>query len=279
MKQVVVLGSSGMLGHMLSNILSRDKEIALESFDRSTLDVYPKNITQLGSRLSKLCGYNTDYVVNCIGAIKPVFKDCTNPSVQLYTNSVFPHQLATWCELTQTKLIHISTDCVFRGTRVLNTPYLEYDLADAVDIYGKSKSLGEPKNAMVIRTSIIGPEFGGRKRSLLEWVKGQENGEINGFTNHFWNGLTTLEFSKCLVNLIKNDLWRPYIHHLFSTQLSKYDMIKEIITQYNLNIQLHTHDGQMVNRTLGTHYSLQEKLQPLSYPQMIEELVKWENAK
>lgn len=273
MKKVVVLGNSGMLGHMVSDVLSRD-DFELCTFDRSILEIRPRTLNQLGVLLSKFCGFDADYVINCIGAIKPTFKTASSPVGPIYTNAIFPHQLATWCNLTDTKLIHITTDCVYDGA---HGNYVESDLHNALDDYGKSKSLGEPPSAMVIRTSIIGPEIGGRKRSLLEWIKGQENKQVNGFVNHLWNGVTTLELSRCLSEIVRDDWWAQDLFHVFGETIYKSDMVQEISDQYSLEIDVTPVNAPVaIDRTLGTEKCLQGLLSPLDFSTMIDDLVGWE---
>jgi dTDP-4-dehydrorhamnose reductase len=277
MKKVVILGSTGMLGHMVADVLKRNSSLNVEPHDRTSIQVTPRTLNRLGSVLSRLCEFGTDYLINCIGAIKPTFMATSNPADPIYTNAVFPHQLANWCNLTHTKLIHITTDCVYDGAK---GQYVESDPHNALDIYGKSKSIGEPENAMVLRTSIIGPEQGGRKRSLLEWIKSQAGGEINGFTNHMWNGLTTLELARSLNSIIDNDLWTEGTSHLFSSDVTKHAMVEEIAYQYGLGINISPMDApQAVDRTLRTEKMLQLEINPQPFDVMVAELVEWESER
>ena len=277
--KVVVLGATGMLGHMVLDVLRTNrvlKPMRVEGLGRSTLEVKPRDLNQLGTALSRLVGFDTDYIINCIGAIKPTFAKATSYANPIYTNAVFPHQLATWCDLTKTKLIHVTTDCVYDGSR---GKYVESDRHTAYDEYGLSKSLGEPKDAMVIRTSIIGPETGGRKRSLLEWIKGQSGKSINGFTNHLWNGLTTLELARCIADIVDDDLYEPDTFHLFSSDVTKHQMVEEIAHQYGLEIDISPVDAPSeVNRTLRTEKGLQSVLGPQPFDVMVADLVEWEHA-
>jgi len=114
-----------------------------------------------------------DYIINCIGVIKPFIDDDRAKSI--YLNSLFPRELATHCKRYGIKLIHITTDCVFSGRK---GNYREDDEHDCLDFYGKSKSLGEPhKDCMVIRTSIIGEEIH-KNASLISWVKSMEGKKV-----------------------------------------------------------------------------------------------------
>lgn len=269
--KVAILGSSGMLGSMLKNTFEDEVEVIrkLVPLDRSSLDIWPRKLGSLGERLSSLIGYDVDYVVNCVGATKPYF-DTVDPHVPLYVNAVFPHQLATWCDLTKTKLIHITTDCVYAGDK---SYYTESFIADATDLYGRSKALGESPMAMNLRTSIIGFE-NGRRRHLLEWVRSQNNKEIKGFTDHFWNGLTTLELARCIFDIIDSDVHEPGTYHVFSNTVSKYELVSMIIDAYDLNIDVvPVKTSRPINRTLSTVEELNSWLEPQSTSAMLDELV------
>ncbi len=271
--KVAILGNNGMLGHALEKVFKRELP-HVRGFGREALDVYPRKLNDMGAKLSMLMERDTDYVINCIGAIKPTFDKATDETIPIYTNAVFPHQLATWGELTDTKVIHITTDCVYSGNK---GQYIESDPHDALDAYGKSKSLGEPMNAMVVRTSIFGPEMGGRKRSFLEWIKGQEGKTVNGYTNHYWNGLTTLELGNGLLDLVTSDVWLAGLYHVFSEDVSKYDMVRQISEAYNLDLDVNPHETETcVDRTLRTETDLCEFFQPACFSNMLYDLVDFE---
>lgn len=272
--RIAILGQNGMLGHVVKRVFQNEGMYEAIGFGRESLDVYPRKLNDVGAKLSTLMGFNTDYVINCIGAIKPVFNEAKDLSVPIYTNAVFPHQLATWGELTNTNIIHITTDCVFSGHL---GRYTEKSLHDALDEYGKSKSLGEPANAMVLRTSIFGPEQGGRKRSLLSWVKGQNGQTIDGYTNHYWNGLTTLELANCLLDIVDADLYTKGLFHVFSEDVTKYDIVKTIARAYDLDITINEFEtDKCVDRTLRTVEDLNDYLQPSAFSNMVYDLVEFE---
>jgi dTDP-4-dehydrorhamnose reductase len=272
--KVVILGQNGMLGHVVKRAFENEGLYEVVGFGRESLNVYPRKLNDIGAKLSTLMGFETDYVINCIGAIKPTFQTAKDPSIPIYTNAVFPHQLATWGELTNTNIIHITTDCVFSG---LLGKYTEKSPHDAMDDYGKSKSLGEPANSMVLRTSIFGPEQGGRKRSFLEWIKSQDGQEAKGFTNHYWNGLTTLELANCLLDIVDHDIYTRGLFHVFSEDVTKYDMVKTIARAYDLDIHLEEFETEIcVDRTLRTVEKLNEFLQPNAFSNMVYDLVDFE---
>lgn len=272
MSKITVLGANGMLGGMMVKAL-RARGHEVRGVGRDIFNVYPAGSSILGVKLSRATDPDTQYVVNCIGAIKPAFKgDLTDA---IYTNAVFPRQLANVCELSKKSLIHITTDCVFDG---LKGPYDENSKHNATDEYGKSKSLGEPSNCLVLRTSIIGPEFGGNKKSLLEWVRSQEGKLVNGFTNHLWNGLTTLQLSKYVGAVIENGFHENGTFHLFGSEHDKLSVILEIANAYGIEITVKPIETpEPCDRRLTTVKKMQRKMDNIfGVPYigtMLEELV------
>ena len=131
-------------------------------------------------------------------------------------------------------MIHQTTDCVYTGNK---GNYSENDIYDVADVYGMSKALGEPKNCTVIRTSIMGEEVN-QGRSLIEWVKSEKNKTVFGFTNHFWNGVTCLEFAKICKKMIDNNIFWLGTKHLHSNTLNKKELVELISSSFNLNVNV-----------------------------------------
>lgn len=267
MSKVTVLGASGMLGHMVVRAL-KDAGHEVRGVGREIFAIVPTNESVIGIKLWRATDEDTDYVVNCIGAIKPMFKD--NMLGSIYTNAVFPLQLANAAEKLKKRLIHITTDCVFDGSK---GKYVETDKHNATDEYGKSKSLGEPSNCLVIRTSIIGPEIGGRKRSLLEWVLSQSGKKVNGFNNHHWNGVTTLELGKVIDRVIKQNLFKNGTYHIYGEDVDKFTLVAKIAHAYNIPVEMNWVEApEACDRTMRTVKDLQEKVQPPCLDVMLKEL-------
>ncbi len=271
--KTAVLGDTGMLGSMVRGVLHSDG-IETVGYNRSNglrveydLDTY--------QMLDNVVDPDVKFIINCVGAIKPVFNDPNNVLNAVYTNSIFPRELADWANIKTVwgegdkLVIHITTDCVFDGK---DGWYTENSPHNAVDQYGKSKSLGEPDNCMVIRTSIIGPEWGGNKRSLVEWFLSQRDGETNGFMQHMWNGLTTTELSRCISDIIWHDLYCDGVYHLFSNDISKYELLEFMNRAWGLNIKVNPADAVRCNRTLRTFKDLNSILQPQSTIKMLEQM-------
>jgi len=210
------------------------------------------------------------HVINCAGVIKPRIAE-TGVAETIIINSVFPRLLADTCEALNIPLIHITTDCVFSGKQGF---YKEDYIHDPTDIYGKSKSLGEPENCSVIRTSIIGEEPE-NKRSLLEWVKSQKNRSCKGFSNHLWNGVTCLQLAKVICQIIKeNSFWSGCFHVYSPTDVNKYELLGMINEIYELDINIEeTKAAEYCNRILRTHFPIAlEKFQIPELRQQIQEL-------
>jgi len=268
--KVVVLGDTGMLGGMLKRYLEKQDDIDVVGLSRKDgLNVGPYfNEAQTLNAIDVLD--SPDFIINCIGAIKPVFNDKARQTEAIYTNAVFPHELVSWNHRFEVgaKIIHITTDCVFDGA---DGGYTEKRPHNALDDYGRSKSLGEPDDCMVLRTSIIGPEWNGNKRSLLQWFLGR--GNVNGYDNHIWNGLTTLELSRCISDIINMELYSNGTYHLFSNDVTKYELLRIMESWWKLGIAVHkTSAPHICNRTLRTTKSLNNTLKPSGIEKMIEDL-------
>jgi len=235
--KTVVFGANGMLGRYVVEYFDKmagEDEFIFEACRRD-LDVSKATEAELISVLSQIqeAQGESPVVINCAGVIKPrVAEVGVEETIQV--NSLFPRRLANACEKLSIKLVHVTTDCVFDGVA---GNYNESDPHSVNDIYGKSKSLGEPENCMVVRTSIIGEEETA-SRSLLEWVKSQKDKTCSGYTNHFWNGVTCLQLAKVIYQIVtKGPEWKGGVRHVFTPEsLMKSELVKLISDVYSLNI-------------------------------------------
>ena len=261
MSTVSILGSTGMLGYSVVRAFAGFAGTVTGSskrFDTNTfLDqsfFLDATVRELPEALNKLGP--TDYIINCIGVIKPHISEDSAISREraLLINSVFPYALDALANDLGFKIIQIATDCVFSGVR---GNYLETDLHDATDTYGKTKSLGEvpSENMMNVRVSIIGPEAG-RSTSLFEWVRNQpKNSEINGYSDHYWNGITSAGFARVCRGIIENNGFVAGTHHLMpSDSMTKFDLVTEIAEKSGRKDIKITKgpSGHKVDRTLAT---------------------------
>ena len=231
-KKVLVLGSTGMLGHILYNYLKLNGNY--EMYDLSyRKQLTPNTIIIDASNRSKIKNFlqsiRPDIIVNCIGIlIKESEKDIKST---VYINAYFPHFLKEICDEINCKLIHISTDCVFNGEK---GNYNENSIKNATDIYGRTKALGEfdSENHLCLRTSIIGPEIKKNGEGLFNWLFCQK-GKIFGYKNVFWSGITTLELSKAIHYSIEENiagLWNI----TNGNSISKFNLLEKIINHFCL---------------------------------------------
>lgn len=240
-RRVLVLGVTGMLGHTVMAELDRSPDLEVHGSARSTellasvfgddllARVAPRvDATDMTSVDAMIDQLEPDIVVNCIGVIKqdPSVEDAVNT---IALNALFPHLLARSCARRGIRAVHVSTDCVFSG-RVGR--YTESDSPDPVDVYGRSKLLGEISTppALTLRTSFIGHELG-TNLSLVDWFLSQR-GVVNGFTRAIYSGLTSTEFARMLANVVipRDDL--AGLYHVASVPISKFDLLALIARAY-----------------------------------------------
>ncbi len=265
-KKVAILGVTGMLGSALEKefscykaccgCVSKGETVGID-FDlikttRAELDAQNCTVEAIVKIIE-----GAEYAVNCIGIIKPYIHDNDSAEVQraIEVNGLFQHKLAAAANKTGTKVIQIATDCVFDGVK---GNYTEDDKHNAIDVYGKTKSLGEVSadNFLNLRCSIIGRE---KKSylSLLEWFLNQPKGaKLNGFKNHFWNGVTTNAFAKICRGIIENDGFKAGLQHIVAADSpSKAEMLhifKEVFNRSDIIIN--DIDAEIaINRTLATN--------------------------
>ena len=231
--KILVLGAGGMLGHRVVRALQ-----GLEVIAPSRKDY------EAPSPLAKFNLTTEDYVVNCIGAIPQ--KGHTGESMAKL-NTHFPHLL----NMEGLRVIQIATDCAFSGSR---GSYTETDARDATDEYGISKINGEILEFMNLRTSIIGPELTGKK-SLFEWVRNQPTGAtINGYANHYWNGITTDAFGQIVRGIVETRRFHSGIQHIIpADKVSKLQLVKAIAKRLGrTDLEILPTIANSVDRTLDT---------------------------
>lgn len=229
-KNILILGANGMLGSMVYfyfknftnyNVIGTYNK---RKIHKNLLKFEVENFISNCNKYNNLF-YNTDYVINCIGLIKPDTINNTKNAIKI--NSLFPHVLDNFIK-KKCLVFQINTDCVYSGHSKF--AYSENYDHDALDVYGKSKSLGEvSSNKFInIRTSIIGPEPTKYHKSLFEWFITQKS-NINGFTNHYWNGITTYDFARIINIFIKNGLTDSKDFHIsYVKKTSKYNLLNHI---------------------------------------------------
>jgi dTDP-4-dehydrorhamnose reductase len=296
MSHVLILGSTGMLGSaVLRELASFSGQVS--STQRTPPDVslgngskvfqFSASKDSLKQALAQI--ENVDFIINCIGVIKPYIND-NDPQQRenaIAINGLFPYELNEWAENQGAKVIQIATDCVYSGAK---GSYVESDKHDALDVYGKSKSLGEsPGDSMMhLRVSIIGPEVG-RSSSLLEWVRNQpKNAEIKGYTDHFWNGITTLHFAQIARGILEKGLFEPGVFHVLPKDtVSKFELVSSMATHLerpDITISP-TKTGDDLDRTLQSVFPQKNQgfwqgagyKEPPTIDEMVAQMIAWEN--
>lgn len=252
--RVLVLGGSGMLGHKAWQVLDQRFETygtlrvpgsatPIHDDERTITGVSAEDLDSVAAAISSV---RPDVVVNCIGLVKQLAAaNVAIPSITI--NALFPHQLAEITERAGVRLLQISTDCVFSGRR---GRYTEEDEPDALDLYGRTKLLGETNydHTITLRTSIIGRELGSAT-GLLEWFLAQ-TGAVPGYTHAIFSGLTTEALSHTLARLISDHSELRGTWHVASEPISKHDLLHELARVYDHDVTIEPDDSVRVDRSL-----------------------------
>lgn len=258
--RVLVLGASGMLGNAVFRLLSRSRDHVVSGTVRSSsaLKLLPEELRgQIvsGVEIYDLDGLTKlfervkpDVVINCVGLVKQL-PGADDPLTAIPMNALLPHRLLAMCKVAGARLIHISTDCVFDGARGM---YRESDFADATDLYGRSKYLGElhDPQAVTLRTSIIGPELA-TAHGLVGWFLAQR-GPVKGFTRAIFSGLPTVELARVIRDFVIPAADLSGLYHVSSAPISKYDVLRGVAREYGHSIEIVPDGELMIDRSLDS---------------------------
>jgi len=275
-KKVLILGSTGMLGHVVFSYLNHRNQFELYDIvyrNKLRNESILCDITDIEQVKKQIHQIKPDYIINCIGIL--IKGSTTNPANAIFINSYFPHLLVQIADELNSKLIHISTDCVFSGKK---GSYTETDFRDADDTYGRSKALGEvfSERHLTLRTSIIGPEIKKHGEGLFHWFM-QQSGEIKGYTNVFWGGVTTLQLAKCIEQSI-NQNYIGLLHVTNGERISKFDLINLFQCIWEIdNVSLMPYSGKSVDKSLFTIREIDFNVP--SYSDMLLKQYEWMNTK
>ena len=260
MRDYLILGHRGMLGQMVFRYFKKKG-------NKVHINPYRFNESERNSFLATCLEYPNAIVVNCIGKIKQKTEDANE---LLWANALLPLALKDHLLPTQT-LIQPSTDCVFNGEK--GEPYTLNHKPNAIDTYGWSKYLGEiaikdRPNTLVMRVSIIGPDQNTEGKGLLAWFLSNAKGtSLKGFSNHLWNGITTLEWCKQLETLLeKTNSDQSYFFQLGTEKsYSKYEMLLLFQEYFNTDYRIETFE---------TDKSIDRRLVPTVISKGLEEQLK-----
>lgn len=230
--KILVIGSNGMAGHIITKYLKQQgHKVTTSARLNSDININIEKISHNDSFFVMLKDY--DFVINCIGLL--VKDSIDRPDRAAIINSWFPHYLEYNLKDSNTRLVHLSTDCVFDGKK---GEYLEEDIHTEMNAYGSSKSNGEVDNTkdITFRMSIIGTEIKSNGTGLLNWVLTNPNKELQGWDNAWWNGITTLQLAKS-INLYINDPKISGVYHLVSNdnKIDKYSLLCKINHVFSLD--------------------------------------------
>lgn len=276
--KILVLGCNGMAGHMISLVLKEDghEVIGFAREDLKIVDTIIGDAKKIGELQKIVLSGNYDAIVNCIGLLNKKANEYKADAVLL--NSFLPHYLVDLTENIHTRVIHISTDCVFSGAK---GGYKEEDLCDGTTFYDKSKALGEidDKKNITIRTSIVGPDIKKDGIGLFNWFM-QVTGKIQGYDKVYWTGQTTLQLAKT-IEAVLNDKNAVGLYNLVpSEKISKYCLLK-LFNKYmrNEEIEIVKNGNIESDKSLvRTKFDFEYKIP--NYDDMVKELLLWmENHK
>jgi dTDP-4-dehydrorhamnose reductase len=210
-------------------------------------------------------------VINCVGVIKQR-PEASDPLITIPVNALFPHRLAAHCRRRAARLVHISTDCVFSGRR---GPSNEDDVPDPVDLYGRTKLLGEVEGsgALTLRTSIIGREAG-TKLGLVEWFLSQPDGaRVRGFRRALYTGVSTTTAANAIAHVLAHHADLDGLWQLAAEPISKFDLLLLLRARFGRRVDVDADDEFVCDRRLdGSRFASRVGFVAPSWTEMIEEI-------
>ena len=278
--RVLVLGASGMLGNAMLRVMSdqdgwavygtlRSSNPALQALAPRTQLLHGVHADQPDSLMDAFTRSRPQVVINCVGLVKQL-ASADDPLEAIPINALLPHRLAKLCELAQARLVHISTDCVFSGSK---GKYIESDMPDAEDLYGRSKLLGEvsDRHAITLRTSIIGHELG-RDHGLIGWFLSQQ-GRVKGYTKAIFSGLPTRELARVVRDIVIPNTDLHGLYHLAAEPISKHDLLQIVNRVYGKALQIEPDERVKINRSLdATRFKEASGYVPPAWPDLIAQM-------
>lgn len=279
--RVLILGGSGMLGHKLWQTFAPrfDAYVTLRgqaaAYARTRLFDPARTVAGVSAQdfdsvARAFAVARPEAVVNCIGVVKQdaAAKD---PLTSIAVNSLFPHRLAQLSRAAGARLVHLSTDCVFSG-RAGN--YSESDRADADDLYGRTKLLGEVAGpgCLTIRTSMIGRELAGA-HGLLEWFLSQDGGDARGFTRAVFSGFTTNALAELIAEVLSEHAELSGVWHVAAAPVNKFELLSLIKEAYGLRVRLEPDEEFVCDRSLdGARFREATGIVAPAWPEMIRRM-------
>lgn len=280
-KIVLILGGTGMLGHLLLRYLSAYPEYDVHATARSLAGLrkhFPEDllarfchdsvdVNYFDSVIRALASVQPDIVINCIGIIKqlPLSDD---PLTAISVNALLPHRISLISRTAGARVIHISTDCVFNGKKGM---YTENDQSNAEDLYGRTKYLGEVSypHCVTLRTSIIGHELKAGY-GLIEWFLSQTQ-KVRGFRKAIYSGFPTIELARIIREFVLPNPELSGVYHVSSEPISKYDLLSMVAKRYGKEIEIESYNEFVQDRSLDSSlFRKKTGYQPPSWDKLIE---------
>jgi len=279
--KILILGAGGMLGHKLMQLWSSKYDVmgtvrkAAAAYDRFGIFDRERLIPHVDADYfptfeKAFARVEPHFVVNCVCVIKQL-EAARDPLATISINALLPHRLARLCQARGARLIHVSTDCVFSGSKGM---YTESDVADATDLYGRTKLLGEVSgpNCLTLRTSIIGRELDSRN-GLVEWFLQSQDRQVRGFRRAIYSGLTTLEFARVIEAVMKAGKDLAGVYHVSSEPINKYELLLLVREAFGVSKDIVAVDTPCIDRSLdSTPFRQLMGYTPPSWREMVREM-------
>jgi dTDP-4-dehydrorhamnose reductase len=279
--RVLVFGVSGMLGNSVFRVFGADRAFDVRGTARSTASLrhFPSELAErvvvgldvenLDALTRAFATLRPQLVVNCVGLVKQL-SSASQVLDAVPLNTLLPHRLAMLCEASGARLIHVSTDCVFSGSK---GGYTEEDFADADDVYGRTKLLGEVDypHAITLRTSIIGRELDGH-RSLIGWFLAQE-GRVKGFSKAIFSGLPTVELATVMKDFVVPKPEMRGVYHVSAEPIDKLRLLQLVAAEYGKTIQINASEELVIDRSLdSTRFRRDADYSPPAWPELVRRM-------
>lgn len=279
--KILIFGATGMLGNAMFRLLSGNPALTVYGTVRNQdarrffsplcaqrvitgIDVESQDCLVRAYAIAR-----PNVVINCVGLVKQL-SDANDPLQAVPLNTLLPHRLAALCQMSGSRLIHISTDCVFSGEK---GNYLEADFPDAHDLYGRSKFLGEVDypHAITLRTSIIGHELSG-SRSLIGWFLAQQ-GSVKGYKKAIFSGLPTVELAGVVLNYVLPNPALCGLFHVAADPINKYELLRIVAAAYAKDIEIVPEEEFIIDRSLdATRFTEATGYRAPAWPVLIQRM-------
>ena len=276
--EILVLGATGMLGNAMLRFFADQGRHTVVGTARSRLSlellparlhsqVIPEvDVESLDALTRLFAEIQPAVVINCIGLVKQLAA-ADDPLFAIPTNALLPHRLAQLCKVAGVRLIHVSTDCVFSGKQ---GGYREEDFADACDLYGRSKFLGEVPypHTITLRTSIIGHELRGA-HGLINWFLSQGSG-VRGYTKAIFSGLPTVELARVIHECVLPRTALHGLYHVAAEPIDKYSLLQLVAQAYDKTIDITADEKVVIDRSLdSTRFRNATGYTPPAWPELV----------